>query len=172
MDRHLAYVGMTRRREQATLYAGTDDFKGFNQLRDRLSRARLKDSTLDYAERRGIETPRGEAADQKHYPAPSVPAKQQEPTQQADLRRNDPVERFRKAQQEFIRAAGRFDLSRAAKVRAAELRRDMKSAAMEISKNADLTREAERAGIADQVKSLAREKQTGLSKDKGFEMER
>jgi Ti-type conjugative transfer relaxase TraA len=61
MDRHLAYVGMTRHREEATLYAGRDDFKSFDQLRDRLSRARLKDSTLDYAERRGIETLHGGA---------------------------------------------------------------------------------------------------------------
>jgi ATP-dependent exoDNAse (exonuclease V) alpha subunit len=38
MDRHLAYVGMTRHRDSAELYAGRDDFKGFDELRERLSR--------------------------------------------------------------------------------------------------------------------------------------
>jgi len=31
MDRHLAYVGMTRHREGAELYAGRDDFKGYEE---------------------------------------------------------------------------------------------------------------------------------------------
>jgi hypothetical protein len=75
-------------------------------------------------------------------------------------------------QQEFIRAAGRFDLNPEAKARAAELRREMKSAAGEISKNTHLMREAERAGIAGQVKSLDRDNERGLSMGKGFEMER
>ncbi len=48
MNRHLAYVGMTRHREGAELYAGRDDFRGFENLKERLSRARPKDSTLDY----------------------------------------------------------------------------------------------------------------------------
>ncbi|WP_159013943.1 Ti-type conjugative transfer relaxase TraA [Acidisoma sp. S159] len=56
MDRHLAYVGMTRHRETATLYAGRDDFKDEAALSRRLSRARPKVSTLDFAERRGFET--------------------------------------------------------------------------------------------------------------------
>jgi Ti-type conjugative transfer relaxase TraA len=42
MDRHLAYVGMTRHREGVELYAGRDDFKGFDELKERLSRARPK----------------------------------------------------------------------------------------------------------------------------------
>jgi hypothetical protein len=56
MDRHLAYVGMTRHRDNATLYAGHDDFKDEGALARRLSRARPKESTLDFAERRGFET--------------------------------------------------------------------------------------------------------------------
>jgi Ti-type conjugative transfer relaxase TraA len=171
MDRHLAYVGMTRHRQEATVYAGHDDFGSFEKLRDRLSRARLKDSTLDYAERRGIETPRDEVDEQKRHPSPSVSPTLQE-REKSGLMRNDPVERFRQAQQEFIKAAGRFDLSPEAKARAAELRRDMKSAAREISKNAGLMREAERAGIAGQVKSLARQNEREIAKEKGFEIER
>jgi Ti-type conjugative transfer relaxase TraA len=58
MDRHLAYVGMTRHRDTATLYAGRDDFRDEAALARRLSRARPKTSSLDFAERRGIDTPR------------------------------------------------------------------------------------------------------------------
>ena len=57
MDRHLLYVGMTRHRDTATLYAGLDDFKDEAALAKRLSRGRPKGSTLDFAERRGFETP-------------------------------------------------------------------------------------------------------------------
>jgi hypothetical protein len=71
-----------------------------------------------------------------------------------------------------IRVAGRFDFDPVAKKRAAVLRQEMKSAAEEISKSAGLMREAERAGIAGQVKSLSREKERALHNDKGFEIER
>ncbi len=54
MDRHLAYVAMTRHREEATLYAGRDEFKDLAALSERLSRSGIKETTLDYAERRGI----------------------------------------------------------------------------------------------------------------------
>jgi Ti-type conjugative transfer relaxase TraA len=58
MDRHLAYVGLTRHREGVELFAGHDDFLDFSALEERLSRARLKDFTLDYAQRRGLELER------------------------------------------------------------------------------------------------------------------
>jgi len=58
MDRHLVYVGMTRHRDAATLYAGLDDFKDQTDLARRLGRARPKATTLDFAERRGFETPK------------------------------------------------------------------------------------------------------------------
>jgi hypothetical protein len=57
MDRHLTYVGMTRHREGVTLYAGRDEFKNIDALSGCLSRAGLKETTLDYATRRGIEQP-------------------------------------------------------------------------------------------------------------------
>src|SRR6202012_2690194 len=57
MDRHLTYVGMTRHREAVTIYAGRDEFKDIDALSGRLSRAELKETTLDYAARRGIEEP-------------------------------------------------------------------------------------------------------------------
>jgi len=57
MDQHLAYVAMTRHRDVATLYAGRDDFRDGRALVAQLSRARPKASTLDFAERRGFDTP-------------------------------------------------------------------------------------------------------------------
>lgn len=63
MDRHLSYVAMTRHRESATLYAGREEFRDLGALSARLSRARAKETTLDYprdyAERRGV-APRSE----------------------------------------------------------------------------------------------------------------
>ena len=56
MDRHLAYVGMTRHRDDVALYAGQDDFRDERAMVRRLSRARPKASSLDFAERRGFET--------------------------------------------------------------------------------------------------------------------
>jgi Ti-type conjugative transfer relaxase TraA len=56
MDRHLIYVGMTRHRDDAALYAGRDDFRDEGAMMRRLSRARPKVSSLDFAERRGFET--------------------------------------------------------------------------------------------------------------------
>jgi Ti-type conjugative transfer relaxase TraA len=55
MDRHLTYVAMTRHREAVTLYAGQDEFKDVAALSSRLSRAQLKETTLDYAQRRGLD---------------------------------------------------------------------------------------------------------------------
>jgi Ti-type conjugative transfer relaxase TraA len=59
MDRHLAYVGMTRHRTAVTLYAAKDEFRDLAALSDRLSRSNAKETTLDYeragyAERRGL----------------------------------------------------------------------------------------------------------------------
>ncbi|WP_140887404.1 Ti-type conjugative transfer relaxase TraA [Muricoccus nepalensis] len=58
MNRHLAYVAMSRHRDGAMLFAGRDDFRSGDALAARLGRARPKESTLDFAERRGIETSR------------------------------------------------------------------------------------------------------------------
>lgn len=54
MDRHLSYVAMTRHREEARLYVGRDQFVDLRALSARLSRSGAKETTLDYAERRGL----------------------------------------------------------------------------------------------------------------------
>ena len=57
LDRHAAYVGMSRHRETLAVHYGADDFKDRDQLTRTLGRERAKDTTLDYgdafAERRG-----------------------------------------------------------------------------------------------------------------------
>ena len=58
MDRHLTYVAMTRHHEQATLYGGRDDFENHKEMAWRVSRRRTNETTLDFAERRGIDTMR------------------------------------------------------------------------------------------------------------------
>jgi len=63
MDRHGAYVGMSRHRDGVQLHYGRDDFKDQSQLVRTLSRERAKDMASDYerrdpaqqfAERRGL----------------------------------------------------------------------------------------------------------------------
>jgi Ti-type conjugative transfer relaxase TraA len=64
MDQHLTYVGMSRHRESAVLYAAREDFKDYRTLAERLGRSGAKTTTLDYedqaafAERRGFESKR------------------------------------------------------------------------------------------------------------------
>ena len=48
MDRHLTYVGLSRHRQEAHLYADTDVFKTHEHLYDHLSRENSKENALDY----------------------------------------------------------------------------------------------------------------------------
>ncbi|MCB8878392.1 Ti-type conjugative transfer relaxase TraA [Acidisoma silvae] len=59
MDKHLAYVSMTRHRTAVALYADRQQFRDLTALSERLSRSNAKETTLDYAlagyaERRGL----------------------------------------------------------------------------------------------------------------------
>lgn len=69
MDRHLAYVAMSRHRDEVRLYAARSEFRDFDTLAKTLGRSAAKSTTLDFAgadgyraavdrfaERRGIET--------------------------------------------------------------------------------------------------------------------
>jgi len=59
LDRHAAYVGLSRHREAVSLHYGAEDFKDRSQLARTLGRERAKDTSLDYgavfAERRGVD---------------------------------------------------------------------------------------------------------------------
>jgi Ti-type conjugative transfer relaxase TraA len=189
MDRHLAYVGMTRHREGVEVYAGRDDFKGFDELKEKLSRARPKDSTLDYAQRRGMEATRTQRAEQER-PAqreqqeqkrrPEREQKESGRERKPEAGEGDPIARFKQAQKEFIQVAGMADFDPKAKTRSAELRTEMKQASQEIARDPAHMREAEREGIAPQVRNFVRqaEQERGrdkgrhLGKDRDFDMER
>lgn len=79
MDRHLTYVGMSRHRDQVTLYAGRDEFKDMAGLSARLSRAGLKETTFDYAQRRGLEPEAGASR------APGLGTARETPTQKRSM---------------------------------------------------------------------------------------
>jgi ATP-dependent exoDNAse (exonuclease V) alpha subunit len=51
MDRHSAYVGLTRHREGVQLHYGRDDFADQSKLARTLSRERAKDMAGDYSHR-------------------------------------------------------------------------------------------------------------------------
>jgi len=55
VDRHSAYVGLSRHRDAVDLHYGRDDFADGQTLARTLSRERSKDMASDYAERRGID---------------------------------------------------------------------------------------------------------------------
>ncbi len=185
MDRHLAYVGMTRHREGVDLYAGRDDFKDFDELKERLSRARPKDSTLDYAQRRGLDSVRAQGAERER---PAQRQQQERPRQperetkegrerKSEAGQGDPVARFKQAQKDFIQVAGVADFDPKAKARSAELREEMKRASQEIARDPARMRAAEREGFAPQVRNFVRqaeqergrEKGRGAGKDEGLE---
>jgi hypothetical protein len=52
MDRHSAYVALSRHSESVRLHYGKDDFAGRRELDRTLGRERAKDTTLDYGEAR------------------------------------------------------------------------------------------------------------------------
>jgi hypothetical protein len=173
MDRHLAYVGMTRHREGAELYAGREDFKGFEELKERLFRARPKDSTLDYAQRRGMEAARAQGAEKKQprrqerMQRPARERKEQGQERKPKAGQGDPVARFKQAQKEFIQVAGVVDVDPKAKARAGELREEMKRASQEIAKDPARMRAAEREGIAPQVRNFVRQTERERAREKG-----
>jgi hypothetical protein len=97
MDRHLAYVALTRHRHAARLHWSEEDFRSAEHLRDRLGRERAKDTTLDYeatdsdpiiafAELRGLAPivvapapalkPTPVMVEAKSVPSPSIPTAQ------------------------------------------------------------------------------------------------
>ena len=58
MDRHAAYVGLTRHRDGVALHYAREDFADPTRLARVLSRERAKDTSLDYPERDGDELAR------------------------------------------------------------------------------------------------------------------
>ena len=57
MDRHGAYVALSRHRDSVQIHYGRDDFEDLGKLTRVLSRERAKDMASDFAERRDIQVP-------------------------------------------------------------------------------------------------------------------
>jgi hypothetical protein len=138
-----------------------------------------KDSTLDYAQRRGLDTARAQNAEreppvqpqQEQKRRPGREQKEQGEERKPEAGQGDPVARFKQAQKEFIQVAGMADFDPTAKARSAELREQMKRASQEIAKDPAPMHEAEREGIAPQVRNFIRqaERERGREKDRGVE---
>jgi len=87
MDRHAAYVGLTRHRDGVALHYAAEDFADPARLARALGRERAKDTTLDYggkenpvrryAERRGLDPLRPESEIVVQRPAPERAAERQ-----------------------------------------------------------------------------------------------
>jgi hypothetical protein len=75
--------------------------KNSEALKDRLSRVRPKDTTLNNVQRRGLEP----VAESGYKPTEPEPRQEKE-------RDIAPIERLKKAQREFVKVAGKFDLDR------------------------------------------------------------
>jgi uncharacterized protein YukE len=127
-------------------------------LKERLSRARPKDSTLDYAQRRGMDAARAQGADKEQAARRNVRSRNRKRSQKRkpEAGQGDAVARFKQAQKEFIQVAG-------------ELREKMKRASQEIARDPARMRAAEREGIAPQVRNFVRqaEQESGRGREKG-----
>jgi hypothetical protein len=164
MDGHLAYVGMTRHREGVEVYAGRDDFKGDEELKAKFSRARPNDSTLDYAQRRGMEAPRTQKAEHER-PAqrPERERKESGREQKPEAGQGDPVARFKRRKRNSFRSSA----SPISILHAAELRQEMKQASQEIAHDPARMRAAEREDFAPQVKNFVRQSEPERGREKG-----
>ncbi len=180
MDRNLGYVGMTRHREGVDLYSGRDDFKDLDELKERLSRARPKDSTLDYAQRRGLDAARAQGTEkeptvqrqQEQKRQPEREAKERGQAREPEAGQGDPVARFKPAQKEFVQVAGMADFDPKAKVRSVELREEMKKASQAIARDPARMRAAEREGIAPQIRDFVRHAERESGREKGRRTEK
>jgi Ti-type conjugative transfer relaxase TraA len=123
MDRHLTYVSMTRHRDGVALYAGRDEFSDMDALAGRLSRAQLKETTLDYdqaareiyAQRRGMDhAPESEiiippAMRARQAPERVAPQHEQDQVRPAQARDATTLERATALRQDAMRSASMLD---------------------------------------------------------------
>jgi Ti-type conjugative transfer relaxase TraA len=120
MDRHLTYVSMTRHRDGVALYAGRDEFSDMDALAGRLSRAQLKETTLDYdqavySQRRGMDhAPESEiiippAMRARQEPERTTPQHEQDQARPAQARDATMLERATALRQDAMRSASMLD---------------------------------------------------------------
>ena len=84
MDRHAAYVGLTRHRDGVSLHYGRDDFAEPAQLARALGRERAKDTSLDYPDRERDELVRRYAERRGLAPESQIVVRPREPEREAE----------------------------------------------------------------------------------------
>lgn len=93
MDRHRAYVGLSRHRGGVQLHYGLDDFADPGQLARVLSRDRAKDMAGDYAPQDAEQDRRASFAERREIRWPgratdrAAPARRERPTRDAVVQR-------------------------------------------------------------------------------------
>jgi len=108
LDRHAAYVALSRHRDSVDLHYGRDDFADESRLVRTLSRERAKDMASDYvrefADRRAIEAPFTAAvAKRGRLDGLQLPRALDLPAPTATFSLSDAVVRFAKATSEIVR---------------------------------------------------------------------
>ncbi|HEX4210547.1 MAG TPA: hypothetical protein VHY56_09155 [Candidatus Binataceae bacterium] len=162
IDRHLAYVGMTHHREGAELYAGRDDFKGFDELKASShgrGKRTLPSITLRY---RSLEAARAQRTEQERQQPPRAAARAKTAAgagiegkrhEKAEAGQGDPVARFKQAQKEFIQVFGLADFDPQEGPRGRVARGDEPSVRSDRHRPQGMSA-AEREGFAPQVRTV------------------
>jgi Ti-type conjugative transfer relaxase TraA len=191
MDRHLTYVSMTRHRDGVALYAGRDEFSDMDALAGRLSRAQLKETTLDYdqaagvraeaaqaiyAQRRGMDhVPESEIIvppAMRARPAPErmTPQHEQDQARSAQARDETVLERATALHQDAMRSASMLDglegkstfVARFAERRAvAALEAKLPELAERLTKASETLREIGARGLEKDIEKALRERAPG-----------
>lgn len=113
LDRHAAYVALSRHRDSVQLHYGRDDFDTMGDLTRALSRERAKDMASDFAERREISAP----PDSERPPQrgrglfagfrPASPAREQQARRDDQLAQRQAIERHARASADIARMGER-----------------------------------------------------------------
>uniref|UniRef100_B0T4G3 Ti-type conjugative transfer relaxase TraA n=1 Tax=Caulobacter sp. (strain K31) TaxID=366602 RepID=B0T4G3_CAUSK len=113
MDRHGAYVALSRHRDSVQLHYGRDEFEDLGKLTRVLSRERAKDMASDFAERRDIRVPPSPAPEKSAQRQrgmfagfrPSSPSRQPAAQERDDdqLARRAAIERHARAAADVMR---------------------------------------------------------------------
>ncbi len=178
MDRHLTYVSMTRHRDGVALYAGRDEFSDMDSLAGRLSRAQLKETTLDYdqavySQRRGMDhAPESEiiippAMRARQEPERTTPQHEQDQARSAQARDATMLERATALRQDAMRSASVLDglegkstlTARFAERRAvAALEAKLPELAERLTKASETLREIGERGLENGIEKALRER--------------
>lgn len=167
MDRHAAYVGMTRHRDRVDVHWSKEEFGNRAGLSRRLGRQRAKDTSLDYGaagpphdppqKTKGAKSARSERR-QPRQPRPPRPGADQGQTAAAKA----PAEGAAEAQKRPVEAAKDFRAADSQKAADAAQGQDLRQDGPDLPKGDDpasWTKEERAAKVAEQVAALTAQEQ-------------